>query len=351
MKVGILGIGLTSLTLAKNLTNLGIWVDIISDKRVLKNKTRTIGISKANADFLNKEILDVNKFLWKINKIEIFTENLIEKKILEFENNKHYLFALFRNDEVLNHLFLNLKKNKLVKFKNKFKVENYKLIINCQKYSSLSKKLFFSKMKKNYNSFAYTTIIRHQKIIKNNVAFQIFTERGPLAFLPISPQETSIVFSARGKEEVNLKYLIEKYGKKYSLKKMDKIEKFQINSNNLRTYYHKNILAFGDLLHQIHPLAGQGFNMTLRDIQVLRELIKLRVDNGLDLNASVCADFQKKIKHKNYLFSFGVDFIYEFFNFERRYKNKFISNSIKLLGKNKLFNKTIKKFADTGITI
>jgi len=91
--------------------------------------------------------------------------------------------------------------------------------------------------------------------------------------------------------------------------------------------------------------------MTLRDIQVLRELIKSRIDNGLDLNTSVCADFQKTIKHKNYLFSFGVDFIYEFFNFERRFKNKFLSNSIKLLGKNKFVNNTIKKFADTGITI
>ena len=30
----------------------------------------------------------------------------------------------------------------------------------------------------------------------------------------------------------------------------------------------KNILAFGDMLHQIHPLSGQGFNMALRDIKV-----------------------------------------------------------------------------------
>ena len=198
---------------------------------------------------------------------------------------------------------------------------------------------------------AYTTIIKHRKLIKNNVAIQIFTERGPLAFLPISSKETSIVFSARGTDDVNLRYLIEKYGKKYALTKVDKIEKFEIKSNNLRIYYHKNILAFGDLLHQIHPLAGQGFNMTLRDIKVLTELIQQRISNGLDLNSSVCSDFQKEIKHKNYLFSSGVDFIYEFFNFERRFKNQLLSNSIKFLGKNKIFNRTIKKIADIGMTI
>ena len=244
-----------------------------------------------------------------------------------------------------------MKKNKFVKFKKKLEIKNYELIINCQKNTPLSKKFFFNKLKKNYKSLAYTTIIKHKKLIKNDVAIQVFTERGPLAFLPLSSKETSIVFSARGTDNVNLKYWIEKYGKKYALTKVDKIEKFKITSNNLRIYYHKNILAFGDLLHQIHPLAGQGFNMTLRDIKVLTELIRLRISNGLDLNSSVCSDFQKEIKHKNYLFSSGVDFIYEFFNFERRFKNQLLSNSIKFLGKNKIFNRTVKKLADIGMTI
>ena len=351
MKVCILGEGLTSLTLAKNLANLGISVDIVSDKKNIKKKTRTIGISKSNVEFLNKEIFDINKFLWKINKIEIFTENLKENKVLQFENSKNYLFALFKNDKVIEYLSSILKKNKFVKFKKKLEIKNYELIINCQKNTSLSKKFFFNKLKKNYKSLAYTTIIKHKKLIKNNVAIQVFTERGPLAFLPLSSKETSIVFSVRGKDDVNLKYWIEKYGKKYVLTKVDKIEKFKITSNNLRIYYHKNILAFGDLLHQIHPLAGQGFNMTLRDIKVLTELIQLRISNGLDLNSSVCSDFQKEIKHKNYLFSSGVDFIYEFFNFERRLKNQLLSNSIKFLGKNKIFNRTVKKLADIGMTI
>ena len=91
--------------------------------------------------------------------------------------------------------------------------------------------------------------------------------------------------------------------------------------------------------------------MTLRDIKVLTKLIKRRIRNGLNLNSSVCYDFQKEIKHKNYLFSSGVDFIYEFFNFERRFKNKFLSNSIKLLGKSKIFNRTAKKLADIGMII
>ena len=52
------------------------------------------------------------------------------------------------------------------------------------------------------------------------------------------------------------------------IEKLTKIEKFELKSLILRSYFHKNILAF-DLLHKIHPLAGQGFNMTIRDIKTL----------------------------------------------------------------------------------
>jgi 2-octaprenyl-6-methoxyphenol hydroxylase len=52
-------------------------------------------------------------------------------------------------------------------------------------------------------------------------------------------------------------------------------------------------LAFGDLLHKIHPLAGQGFNMTIRDIKVLVNIIQNRLNLGLPLDSSVNEQFEK----------------------------------------------------------
>ena len=87
MKVCILGYSLTSLTLAKALVNQGVYVDIFFDKKNKKqNKTRTIGISKSNLDFFNRYIININKISWKINKIEIYRENLDKEQILNFEN-------------------------------------------------------------------------------------------------------------------------------------------------------------------------------------------------------------------------------------------------------------------------
>jgi len=110
-------------------------------------------------------------------------------------------------------------------------------------------------------------------------------------------------------------------------------------------------LAFGDCIHRIHPVAGQGFNMSLRDIKVLLELIDNKINLGLDLDSSICRKFQKEIKDKNFIFSTSIDWIYEIFNFESKNNFKFISRYIKKFGKNKSINLFFKRLADKGLRI
>ena len=138
-------------------------------------------------------------------------------------------------------------------------MNKYEIIINCDYFHPITKKYFSKKIDKKYNSFAYTTIIDHEKIL-NDTATQIFTKKGPLAFLPISNNETSVVFSLHNStknNKENIEELINFYNFKYKINKFEKIYKFKLISVYLRSYYHQNISAFGDLLHRIHPLAGQ----------------------------------------------------------------------------------------------
>ncbi len=124
MKVSILGDGLTSLALATSLVNQGIKVDIFSVKKTKKNnKIQTLGITKSNVDFFNKYILDIKKLLWNIYEIEIFSENLKKEKILNFRNNGEIVFSIIKNIDLYNKLLLNLKKNKLIKFKKKMVIK------------------------------------------------------------------------------------------------------------------------------------------------------------------------------------------------------------------------------------
>ena len=357
MTVCILGNGLTALTLAKALVNNKINVDVLYSKKNYKiSDTRTIGISKNNIDFFNSNIINIEEIIWNLKKIEIFSENLNKERLINFETNNDQLFSTLKNNKLYNLLEKNLLKNK--SFKSKFIskknlsfLNEYELIINCDPSNLITNRYFNKKIIKKYNSYAYTTIITHDQIL-NDTAFQIFTKKGPLAFLPISNRQTSIVYSlynSMNQKEKKIDQLIKDKNFRYKIKSIDKINSFELKSLNLRSYYHNNILAFGDLLHKVHPLAGQGFNMTIRDIKILLEIIKKKLDVGLSLDSSVNSEFQKKLRHKNFIFSNGVDLIHEFFNFERKMKTNFLSKSVKLIGNYPSINKMFTKIADRGV--
>jgi 2-octaprenyl-6-methoxyphenol hydroxylase len=357
MRICILGDNLSAIVLAKALINQKFYIDILTKKKPnIINQSRTISISKSNVDFFNNNIININKFLWHLKKIEIFTDNLKNEKILNFQNDKKQIFSIIKNKELYEFLEKNLLKNKyfrkkLYKKKDLSFLEKYDLVINCDFSHELTNKYFSKKISKKYNSLAYTTIIEHKKI-ENNIATQFFTKNGPLAFLPIGNNKTSVVYSINSskiQEEDNIKNLIKLYGLKYKIIKINKIEIFELQSLNLRQYYHKNILAFGDLLHKIHPLAGQGFNMTLRDIKILLNIIKNRLDLGLQIDNSINEDFEKKLKYKNLIFSSGIDLIHEFFNLESKIPNDILSKSTQFLGKNPSINRIFSKIADKGI--
>ena len=143
--------------------------------------------------------------------------------------------------------------------------------------------------------------------------------------------------------------LIKKHNPKFKIKKISKLSSFELKSSNLRNCYHSNILAFGDMLHRIHPLAGQGFNMTIRDIKELSKIIQDKIDLGLQLDTFILEEFQKRTKNKNFIFFSGIDFIYEFFNFDKQTKGKNLSKILKYIGTKKNFMNSIIKYADKGL--
>ena len=361
MNICIIGDGLTSLSLAKNLINKKINVHIYYENGTAKiSPNRTVGISKSNLDFFRNEIQDISKKnFWKIKKIKINSEKLKGENLLKFENNNEDLFYIIKNYKLYRLLREKMLKNRSIKkIKNKnfyeklIKEKKYDLIINCISNNYLSKKYFTKKIDKDYHNLAFTTILKHEKT-KNNTAVQNFTKFGPIAFLPISNSETSVVCSVDTKNKFyansDILKLINQNNPKYKIKKILSLNSFKLSLINLRSYRHKNILAFGDLLHRIHPLAGQGFNMNIRDIKVLSEIIQSKIDIGVQLDSSILNEFEKKTKNKNFLFSNSVDFIYEVFNIDNKTKSNNFTNILKIIGSNKNLTNYFIKIADKGL--
>ena len=112
MKICIIGDGLVSLTLANMLLRKGLTVDIISSskKKNTYDDSRTLGISKSNVEYFNKEIADIKNILWPINNIKIYTEKNTKNELIKFNNDGKQIFSIVKNNYLQKLLTNKLKK-------------------------------------------------------------------------------------------------------------------------------------------------------------------------------------------------------------------------------------------------
>ena len=204
----------------------------------------------------------------------------------------------------------------------------YNLVILCTGHTSdLIKNIFKDQIIDSpYKEFAITTILNHD-LQKNNTARQIFLDNEILALLPISNTKTSIVWSIKknkAKKYLNknqaqrkIKYYSQNYLK--NIKFLKKIEQKDLGFFTRDKYFYNRVLLFGDALHSVHPLAGQGFNMTLRDLSILEKILEEKIKLGLDVGSiDILDEFVNKIKSKNFAFSVGIDLTKKFFSIKQK---------------------------------
>ena len=212
-------------------------------------------------------------------------------------------------------------------------------------------------IKKNYEEVAITATVKHTIKIKN--ASQFFLKEGPLAILPFKKNIFSTVWSVsndyfRDNEKDLKKILIEKLRKllkSRKIKNVDYIQSFPINLNLKTKYYKKNILILGDGLHTVHPIAGQGFNLVLRDIKKLVELISKKLNIGLLIKDSfLLKDFYNSRKPENNLFGLGINFTNSFFK-DKKYFFFLKKEILKNINKFEFVKKISQSIADKGIRL
>ena len=88
--------------------------------------------------------------------------------------------------------------------------------------------------------------------------------------------------------------------------------------------------------------------MIIRDIKILTKIISQKYELGLPLDSSINDEFENIVKHKNFIFSNGIDLIYEIFNFNKDSNDSNFNNFLKRIGKNKIFTDAVMKVADGG---
>ena len=166
--------------------------------------------------------------------------------------------------------------------------------------------------------------------IKNaNCAFQKFTSDGPLALLPYSKNEASIVWSLKRdskllhKNDEELLQIITKHlSKQVSSIKMISNEKHQLQFVYAKNLVYKNTVLLGNIAHNIHPIAGQGLNLSVKDIAVFVNQIKKYKSLGYKLNDQmVLEEFEMKRKVDNTAYSFGTFLLDDIFSSNNNFVN------------------------------
>ena len=340
-KICIIGDGLAGLSSALVLSQENIKIDLYigSNFKKLKNDDRTTAISESSYQFI-KQKFNIKNFsiFWPSKEIKLFYEdNKIINNFLNFKEKKKNLMYIFKNKELKQKLNKQIQKKKNIKL-----IKKNITSINCVDGNILlkKKKLFYdliilstgiqSKLynnisegrtiEKNYKEIALTATVTHNT--KINRVSQFFLKEGPLAILPFNKNTFSVVWSVSNIFFQNkIKFLEKTLREKIKIlptnlkiKKINNIESFPINLNLKTRYYKKNVLILGDGLHAVHPMAGQGFNLVLRDIKKLAELMRNILQLGLPLkNSFLLNDFYKARKPENNIMGLGIDLTNIFF--------------------------------------
>ena len=102
----------------------------------------------------------------------------------------------------------------------------------------------------------------------------------------------------------------------------------------------------GESVHTVHPIAGQGFNLTLKDIKALYSVLDRYLSLGYELNhKSIFNDFYKQRIPDNTLFTFSTMFMSDAFISQNNFINKSIETSFKILNRATFIKKKIMKVA------
>ena len=102
-------------------------------------------------------------------------------------------------------------------------------------------------------------------------------------------------------------------------------------------------------MHSIHPMAGQGFNLVVRDIKALANLLRENSRLGMSIEGSFILDkFYKNRNPENTIISLGVDLTNYFFKKEK-FSLPFKKMILQNINKSLLLKKISRIISDKGI--
>ncbi|PHS70631.1 MAG: 2-octaprenyl-6-methoxyphenyl hydroxylase [Methylophaga sp.] len=148
--------------------------------------------------------------------------------------------------------------------------------------STIRQLLGLDVLKHDYHQTAITANITPERPHEGR-AFERFTDNGPIALLPMSENRCSLVWTVKAGDESTiltlsdqqfLAQLQDRFG--YRLGKLIRVgqrQSYPLKLIQTDQPIQQRVVLIGNAAHNLHPIAGQGFNLGLRDVAALTDVL------------------------------------------------------------------------------
>ncbi len=343
----------------------------------LKNDLRTTFYNKTSLELLNSlnilNKLKINDFT-SVKSIQVFGPNYSLPLEWNYVDTKREFGAVIKNDIVLNILeeelkdikqyesFVNNTKcnqfERTLYLENKTSINTHLVLSADGKNSYLRKLLSINTINKKTRHIAISGFLKQSKNHKSN-AIQAFTNIGPIGILPY--ENKNLVNFVQSIEKVKCEKIFSKENPEYficselnkffshidlnfsPIKKINKIENklsyWDLNLNLVLNPTSSRAILIGDAAHSIHPLAGQGLNLSLRDCVSALNAIKDCLKFGHDLGDKSILKFYKNERlPRTISMTAFTDFMFFGFTSTSKKTQTLLTKSMENLNKTKLKN-------------
>ena len=285
--------------------NLGLWKDLEKKAQPISQIFVTEGHGQNDIEFNPKNVNE--------KALGYIIDNSILKKTLYncMINSK---FVHFYDNTEIKKIHNSDPTNSMIET-NRGKIPFKLLVAADGRFSKIREfsntKYFFH----DYKQIAYVFSISHTKP-HNGIAVERFFSTGPLALLPMKDKKrskSSVVWTLdekKAKDITSQSKFMNEFKVHYNnffgrIVGSSPIQKYDLNMFSCYENFKDNIVFIGDASQAIHPIAGQGFNLGLRDSENLSNVIWNFNNLGLDLNSIKMKEIYKRTRYidKNLLVS------------------------------------------------